>query len=162
MSGYYSLLEKLAEMGEDEGFFDRVCRSGSHLSSMEMVANGEADAAAVDSNVMTIALRSDPELSERLRVIDSWGPFPIQPVVLRSSLDPELKGRLRAALLAIDTNTSPVLADFGLKGFAPVTYEHYALEERVLRKFAGASDTMPRHHRARGCFDHAGRQPPGS
>lgn len=41
LSGYYNVLKKLAEMGEDERFFDRVCCSESHLNSMEMGARGE-------------------------------------------------------------------------------------------------------------------------
>jgi ABC-type phosphate/phosphonate transport system substrate-binding protein len=56
--------------------------------------------------------------------------------VLRSRLHPELKYRLREALLMIGANshTPPTLAEFGLKRFAPVTYEHYASEEQALRK----------------------------
>jgi hypothetical protein len=39
-------------------------------------------------------------------------------------------------LLTIGTNsrTLPTLTEFGLRRFAPVTYEHYASEEQALRK----------------------------
>ena len=136
LSGYYNLLKKLAEMNEDGSFFGRMCCSESHLRSIELVARGEVDAAAIDSNVLRIKLRSAPDLRERLRIIESWGPFPIQPVVLRSSLHPELKDRLRAALLTIgaDPCTPNTFDGFGLERFAPVTYEHYASEERALRE----------------------------
>ncbi len=134
LSGYYNLLKKLARIDEDGGFFNGMYCSGSHLNSMEMVVRGEVDAAAIDSNVLRIKLRSAPELRGRLRVIETWGPFPIQPVVLRSGLHPELKDRLRAALLTIGAHTAPTLAGFGLERFAPVTYEHYAPEERALRE----------------------------
>jgi phosphonate transport system substrate-binding protein len=136
LSGYYNLLKKLAEMNEDGGFFGRMCCSESHSNSIELVAQGEVDAAAIDSNVLSIKLRSAPDLRERLRIIESWGPFPIQPVVLRSSLHPELKDRLRAALLTIGAGpyTSTTFDGFGLERFAPVTYEHYASEERALRE----------------------------
>ena len=70
-----------------------------------MVAGGEADAAAIDSNVLRTQLGSAPELGERLRVVETWGSFPVQPVVLRSGLHPELKERLRAVLLALDANS---------------------------------------------------------
>ncbi len=146
LSGYYNLLKKLAEIGEDGGFFDRVFCSESHLNSMRMVAGGEVDAAAIDSNVLKIKLKSAPELGERLRVIESWGPFPIQPVVLRSGLHPELKERLRAVLLAINAgpHISPTLAGFGLDRFVPITYEHYAPEEQALRKCESVLGTRPR------------------
>ncbi|MBA3792926.1 MAG: PhnD/SsuA/transferrin family substrate-binding protein [Rubrobacter sp.] len=140
LSGYYNLLKKLAELGEDVGFFSRTYCSGSHLRSMEMVVRGEVDAAIIDSNVLRIKLRSTPDLRERLRVIETWGPFPIQPVVLRSNLHPNLVEGLRAALLAIgeDSPVAPALADFGLERFVPVTYEHYAAESDVLRRCEGA------------------------
>jgi len=140
LSGYYNLLKKLAELGEDVGFFSRTYCSGSHLRSMEMVVRGEVDAAIIDSNVLRIKLRSTPDLRERLRVIETWGPFPIQPVVLRSNLHPNLVEGLRAALLAIGENSpvAPALADFGLERFVPVTYGHYAAESDVLRRCEGA------------------------
>ncbi len=99
LSGYYNTLKRLAEMGEDESFFGRMLRSGSHLKSIEMVAGGEVDAAAIDSNALRIQLGIFPKL--RVRVIETWGPFPIQPVVVRSNLHPELKDRLRESLLMI-------------------------------------------------------------
>jgi phosphonate transport system substrate-binding protein len=121
LSGYYSLLKKLAEVEEDERYFDRVCCSGSHLESMGMICRGEADAAAIDSNVLRIKLKSSPELGEQLRVVESWGPFPIQPVVIRADLQPELKERLSAALLALDVNlrVSPPSPDSGWSSSQP-------------------------------------------
>lgn len=60
--------------------------------------------------------------------------------MLRSGLHPELKYRLREVLRTIGANsrTPPTLAEFGLKRFAPVTYEHYASEEQLLRKYESA------------------------
>lgn len=69
LSGSYCLLKKLAESDADEGFFDTVSCSGWHLDSIEAVLQGEADAAAIDSNVLKMRLREAPALSERLRVI---------------------------------------------------------------------------------------------
>src|SRR5215207_6710855 len=117
LSGYYSLLDKLAHSGADESFFDDVFCSGSHLNSIEAVLSGKADAAAIDSNVLRIRLREAPALRNKLRVIESWGPYPIQPVVVSSALNPELKHRLRAGFLAIeqDQQTRRTLKQFGLK-----------------------------------------------
>ena len=128
LSGYYSLLGRLAEAGEDERFFGHMLCSGSHLNSIEAVVGGGADAAAIDSNVLGMRLREDPDLLDGLRVIESWGPFPIQPVVVRSALRPELKDGMRASLLAVDADprTRRSLSEFGLEGFAPVREEDYS------------------------------------
>ena len=71
MSGYYSLLKKLRDIGENGGFVGRVHCSRSHLNSMKLVASREVDAAAIDSNALRIKLGSDLELKERLRVIET-------------------------------------------------------------------------------------------
>ena len=109
-------------MGADEGFFGRVFCSGSHLNSIAAVVRGEADAAAIDSNVLNMRLKELPELREKVRAIESWGPFPIQRVVVRSALPEELKKRLRASLLRLDPRA---LSEFGLQRFVPVTLEDY-------------------------------------
>ncbi len=130
LSGYYSLLNKLAESGADENFFDNIFCSGSHLNSIEAIVRGEADAAAIDSNVLRIRLREAPALRERLRVIESWGPYPVQPVVVSSALHPKLKQRLRAAFLSTEQNqrTRRTLKQFGLSRFVTVGQEDYSLD----------------------------------
>jgi phosphonate transport system substrate-binding protein len=130
LSGYYSLLNKLAEWSADESFFDNILCSGSHLNSIEAVLSGEADAAAIDSNVLRIRFREAPALRSKLRVIESWGPYPIQPVVVSSALNPELKQRLRAAFLATeqDQQTRRTLQQFGLSRFVAADPEDYSFE----------------------------------
>jgi phosphonate transport system substrate-binding protein len=129
LSGYYSLLNKLAESGADESFFDNILCSGSHLNSIEAVLNGKADAAAIDSNVLRIRSRETPALRNELRVIESWGPYPIQPVVVNSTLHPDLKRRLRAAFLTTEQDqiTHRILKQFGLSHFVAGDPEDYAL-----------------------------------
>lgn len=130
LSGYYCLLDKLARSGADESFFDNVFCSGSHLDSMEAVLCGEADAAAIDSNVLRMRFREEPDLREKLRVIEAWGPFPIQPVVVRSALHPELKARLRTAFLAANESghTQDSLKAYGLSRFVAVDQGDYSLD----------------------------------
>jgi ABC-type phosphate/phosphonate transport system substrate-binding protein len=55
-------------------------------------------------------------------VIKSCGPFPIQPVVVRSALPEELKKRLALSLLRL---AARALSEFGLQRFVPVTVEDY-------------------------------------
>ena len=130
LSGYYSLLNKLAESDVDETYFDNIFCSGSHLDSIEAVLSGEADAAAIDSNVLRIRHREAPALRSKLRVIESWGPFPIQPLVVRSALATDLKHRLRAAFLATEENqrTHQILKEFGLTRFVVVDRGDYSLD----------------------------------
>ena len=131
LSGYYGLLRKLADEGIDGRFFGRLLNAGSHLNSMDLVARGEVDAAAIDSNVLILQTRAVPELRDRLRVIESWGPYPVQPVVVRSGLHRVLKERLRASLLTMGTE-GHALHEFNLDGFATVVPEDYDPERLAL------------------------------
>ena len=130
LSGYYSLLDKLAESSADESFFDNIFCSGSHLNSIKAVLNGRADAAAIDSNVLRIRFREAPALREELRVVESWGPYPIQPVLVSSALRPDLKQRLRSAFLSTeqDQQTRRTLKQFGLSRFVAADQRAYSFD----------------------------------
>lgn len=96
-SGYGITRYHLARLGETRGFFGRVVEAGFHETAIRMVADGEVDASAIDSQVLAVAMREDPSLSKRLRVIDSLGPSTIQPVAVSRRLD----GSMREAIAAV-------------------------------------------------------------
>ncbi len=108
-SGWFSMAERCAPRPPEE-FFAELIASGSHLRSLELVASGAADAAAIDSNVLMMQRHS-------LRVIESWGPFPIQPAVIRAAIPEEMKHRIAGALLTIHERHGGSLARFGVLRF---------------------------------------------
>lgn len=75
--------------------------AGWHQVSIELVVSGRVDASAVDWHVLAVELRDRPDLANRLRVVDSFGPSPIQPVVARRSLDAGFRQRLRDILVGL-------------------------------------------------------------
>jgi phosphonate transport system substrate-binding protein len=79
-SGYGITRYHLLELGETNGFFSEVIDAGFHETSMRLVAGGEVDASAIDSQVLAVATRDDASLARSLRVIDALGPSTIQPV----------------------------------------------------------------------------------
>lgn len=82
-SGYRALEHALEERGRISGFFSERIRCGSHHASLAHVAAGEADAAAIDSQVLLLARRRDPGLAARIRRVDALGPYPAPPLVAR-------------------------------------------------------------------------------
>ena len=136
LSGYFSTLQHLRGFGLDESFFERWERTGSHLESLEARVAGRIDGAAIDSTVLALQMSARPELVEQVRVLESLGPFPIQPIVVRSSLDPAIKQRIADSLLAIDPVTSVRLGveGFGLEQCAPIAEGAYDEERRALEE----------------------------
>jgi phosphonate transport system substrate-binding protein len=100
-SGYGVTRYWLVRLGETDGYFGRVVQAGWHERSIRLVAAGEVDASAVDSQVLAVALREHPELAQRLRVVAVLGPSTIQPVVAARRLSAALKADLRTVLLEL-------------------------------------------------------------
>ena len=87
----------------------------------------EVDASAIDSQVLAVAMRDDPSLAGSLRVIDALGPSTIQPVAVSKRLPPELRERIRAALVSLheDARMREALALGLVERFVPVGPESY-------------------------------------
>jgi phosphate/phosphite/phosphonate ABC transporter binding protein len=102
----YSLLEQ----DKSHEYFGETVKSGSHLRSIEMVLQGEVDAAAIDSHLLDVLCSRDEKLATRLRVVDALGPSSIPPIVVSKRLDDELKCKMQEVLVTMH------LDDCGAKG----------------------------------------------
>lgn len=100
-SGYGITRHHLVSIGETKGFFGDVVEAGFHETAIRMVAAGDVDASAIDSQVLAVEMRDHPELAESLRVIDSLGPSTIQPVGCSKRFTPEFHDDVRAILLGL-------------------------------------------------------------
>lgn len=126
-SGYNLTRHHLLAMGETSGFFSQVVEAGFHQRAMRMVATGEVDAAAIDSQVLAIELRDHPNLAQELRVIGALGPSTIQPVVAAWHLPGDVKAAMRSVLLRLgDDRAARTELERGfVDRFVPVTDEDY-------------------------------------
>jgi len=126
-SGYGITRYHLVELGETHGFFGKVVEAGFHEESIRLVATGEVDASAIDSQVLAVALRDDPVLAGSLRVVDALGPSTIQPVAVSKRVPPELRERILQALVTLHENPQvrERLAVGLVKRFAPVGADSY-------------------------------------
>jgi len=126
-SGYNVVRYWLAQHGETFAYFGRVYEAGFHQRSIRLVCAGEIDASAIDSQVLAIELRDNPERASQLRVIDSIGPSPIQPVVAARHVPDPLKAAIRAILLEMGHDPAArVQLMWGfVEGFASVVDADY-------------------------------------
>lgn len=74
-----------------------------------------------------------------MRVLQSLGPYPVQPVVVRAGLARALKTAIATELLGMHEHASgrSVLARYGVRRFAPIAPADYE-PERVLLARAGS------------------------
>jgi ABC-type phosphate/phosphonate transport system substrate-binding protein len=145
LSGWFRMLARLVELGfgAPESFFSRISASGAHVNSIALVSEGQATVSAVDSNALRFALRRNPSLDQRLRILESWGPSPVQPVLARSTLDPDVKVSMRKALLTLgqDPAYAPRLLEFGVRGFMSADEASYLEMREVVGTEKQGRDT---------------------
>ena len=101
-SGYNLVRYELARRGLDGTYFGRVIQIGSHQEAIEAIRIGAIDAAAIDSTVFETEIQHRPALAAELRVIETFGPSPIPPLVATPLLPQGLMDSIRHALLAMD------------------------------------------------------------
>ena len=119
-TGRLAPLYQLALMGESpDSFFSRTIFTYAHDSSIQAVAEGVVDAAAVDSVVFNNMRLTEPALTAKVKVIERWGPYGIYPFVVNAQLDPQLKAQLRQTFLEMyeDPEGKEILRNLGVDRF---------------------------------------------
>ncbi len=101
---------------------------------MRLVAIGEVDASAIDSQVLAVALRDDPALADSLRVIDALGPSTIQPVAVSKRVPVSQRREIRGVLTTMheDPAMHERLALGLVERFVPADATSYADIGRML------------------------------
>jgi len=111
LSGWLGLSTRLESMNtHPDEFFGSVVHTGGHLHSLKALKEGSIHVASIDSNVLC----SHGDSLRGLRVLDSVGPWPSQPVVIRLTMEKEERRLLQEALLMCGP-----WPEFGFIGFGP-------------------------------------------
>ena len=140
-SGYAVLCAHLAALGETGDYFGRLVESGAHLRSLELIATGAVDAAAIDSVVLELEYKRRPALAAQLRAVEAIGPSPIPPVVVARGVAAATRLRLREALLHMheDSAGHEILSDGMIARFVAV---HDADYDDIRRKSLSAEEVL--------------------
>ena len=99
-SGCRGPLAELARAGLPRAF-GRMLLTGTHRASVEAVAAGRADAAAIDCTVWDHLRGVDAATTDRLVLVDRTGDWPAPPFSLAERLDPDARARLVDALTGL-------------------------------------------------------------
>ena len=133
-------VDMLRQAGETpESFFKHTIYTYSHDNSIAAVADGLVDGAAVDSLVYDFAVKDDPTLADRTRVIVRSDASAIPPVVVHPDLDTTQKAALRDMLLTMHQNEAgrDVLASLMIDQFVVIGDSAYDSVRRALDRVKG-------------------------
>ncbi len=125
LSGYHSMRFALHDRGLPEDFAD-LTFTGGHHRSIDLLLAGEIDAAVVDSVVRTGRARLDSEVAD-LRILERLGPWPVQPLVARSTMNSEQIDDIRRRLLEASSHpdVQAELKAASLSHLIEVGVDHY-------------------------------------
>jgi ABC-type phosphate/phosphonate transport system substrate-binding protein len=98
-SGYNALRAAVAPHARDGRFFGTAVATGSHRASLRAVADGRADACAVDCVTWALLARHEPGFAVGFRAIGETPAAPGLPLVTAAATDDATLSRLRAAVL---------------------------------------------------------------
>lgn len=130
-SGYAALLHTLSSIKDAPQYFTSSFQSGSHRQSIQDVAEGRADFAAIDALSWELALRHEPS-AQKLRVIASSEPTPTLPYItaLRPRREQDkIHMAVVDAMVSLDEDTREALLFIG---FAPMQASDYqVIEDRL-------------------------------
>ena len=134
-SGYNALRALIAPIASGKRFFHSVTISGSHLNSLKLVSEGEADVAAVDCVTHALLTRYRAKAIDGTRPLCLTPNAPALPYITSTNAQDDLVTRLRSGLQAAcnDPNLSDSREILMLQDFCilPITeYERIADMER--------------------------------
>jgi phosphonate transport system substrate-binding protein len=117
-SGYHLPRYHLLHQGFTSNFFGEVVLTGAHSASIEWVAEGRADCAAIDSTVLDHTERIAPDLARKIRVIGSTESCAVPPLAMNSR-HYGLRRWLQNALAKPDEKLCAIFAAAGIRRLAP-------------------------------------------
>lgn len=147
LSGNIIMFAELKALGVNASFFGHIVHSGSHHESINMVLNNVVDSAAIDSNTLRFWSDDHPQQATELHVLCSWGPNPVQPIVINSRLPGEIKDKIVDALLKVNEHPefSKRFEKYGITGFLPVDSAFYD-RTREIMDLAKAEELYPAYY----------------
>ncbi|POF28486.1 phosphate/phosphite/phosphonate ABC transporter substrate-binding protein [Roseibium marinum] len=138
-SGMNALRHSVAGVAAGKPFFSRVSPSGGHLASLNAVAQGDADVAAIDAVCWELACRYRPDLAAYLRPIARTASAPVLPLITSLRFSEREADLIAEAVAAVFTapETRKSRERLGIRGFSRLSVADYAPILSMEREAAG-------------------------
>jgi phosphonate transport system substrate-binding protein len=126
-SGYGLVRYSLISRGYDRSFLGNVIESGAHQNSLQMILKKEVDWSAIDSTVLEMELAINPSISNKFRIVDTFGPSPIPPWVVSRNVPADLKEKISQLFLTMGEHPQgeQILARARIQRFVTVVDRDY-------------------------------------
>ena len=137
-AGYLLPLEYFHKHGvmDFRNYFKETYFAGTHEDAIMDVLNGKTDVGAAKNTVFQRMSEKDSRITKQLVVLERSPDVPENGLALKKDIEETLRGKLRAALLAMhdDPEGKKILERFGAKIFIPTTDRDYDPVYRYARE----------------------------
>ncbi|MBU4252570.1 MAG: phosphate/phosphite/phosphonate ABC transporter substrate-binding protein [Candidatus Omnitrophica bacterium] len=127
-TGCFVIKYALAKMGQTpESFFKNYIFTNGHDNSIQAVAEGVVDGAAVDHLVWEYLHATNPQFTAQTKIIKKIGPFGMPPFVCRPGYNPLMKEKIKQVLLDMhkDQEGKDILSKLFIDRFITVDDSSY-------------------------------------
>jgi phosphonate transport system substrate-binding protein len=127
-TGYCYAMNYLKKHGENsDGFFSKLITTGGHDLSVEAVASGFVDGAAVDSLIYEAMLETRYGIQNKVKIIHKSPDFPMPPVVIHPQTDRIWKQRILDVFLTMHQTSKgkQALSVLGIDKFVLCNPDNY-------------------------------------
>lgn len=142
MEGYLFPLAYLRQQGVTDfhRFFNRFYSAGSHASAIFSVLDGRADIGAAKNTVYGELVHHDPSIRQELDIIAQSPKVPEITLCMTNEIDKDLRARLSAVLLRMDTTSQgkKVLQQFRALRFVKANKADFAKIEEMAQEARAA------------------------
>lgn len=135
-AGYLFPRAVIREKGFDpDEFFGTVKFSKTHEAAIQMLLNGSVDGCAAKDTAYKKFIETNIELKDRLNILEVAGPFPERTLMVSKRVDEVVRGRLREALLKMDTDPEGknLLRETGRDRYVDTTSADFYAIEKILK-----------------------------
>ena len=124
-----------------KSYFGKAIYSGSHDMTIEMVANGLADAGFIDGHIWDYHDKVRPVYSQKTKVIHRSSDFTIPPVVVSKTTDKALRQEIKKILFTMheDAKGRDILKKLRIDKFTDVKGDDY---QDVLQMYEKVKDRI--------------------
>jgi ABC-type phosphate/phosphonate transport system substrate-binding protein len=125
-SGFNALRHAVAPLAHSGRFFSSTVQTGSHVASLQAVAERRADVAAIDCVTMAFVRDEQPVLAQAVKAIGWTRMSPGLPLIASKSVSADLVAALRRALHEAIAAQPERARRLRLKGFEVLSMDDYA------------------------------------
>jgi ABC-type phosphate/phosphonate transport system substrate-binding protein len=125
-SGFNVLRHVIAPLARGGRFFDSSLQTGSHIASLQAVAEGRADLAAIDCVTMAFVRDERPALAQAVKQIGWTEASPGLPLIASKAVPADWLVELRSALNEALATQPERARRLRLKGFEILSMDDYA------------------------------------